>query len=175
MLFFLTPIISFAQNSPKDTVASYCTLDFNGARIGGHQKQYEQIRVLNSWQEEPGWDRLVIISSFLIGPTQQKDSLAKVVVGYTVVGRRDSFFPVDYVYEYEEVTFNLSLVDMVWIIDRIENKDIKTGFLIPHISLQALIENIKVNLLHEKDDSQKTSLISDLAKAKTILEAKDTK
>ena len=82
-------IILFCNNafaSPKDDVLnvihSYCKADFEGARLSS--VTYPEAFKYVSWEDEPGWDIVTGISSYVITSVTISGAKAKAVVVYTV-------------------------------------------------------------------------------------------
>lgn len=94
-------------------VEKFCTADAQGARLSS--KTSDQTRSLTTWEDEPGWDEVTIISGFKISKETYSKGKAQVTVIYDVVGKRVG----------KKVTFTLVPVDRQW---KIESPQIE-----PHV------------------------------------------
>ena len=104
---------SFSHAAEKDggsgeaaaVVEKFCKADAQGARLSS--KTSGQTRSLTTWEDEPGWDKVTVISGFKISKETYFEGKAQVTVIYEVVGKRAG----------EKVTFTLVPVDRQWKIE----------------------------------------------------------
>ena len=99
---------TYAADTPKEVVAKFCKLDFEGNRIG----DYSKIEPLISYPAEPGWDVVLGISKYEIFNEKIDGDSAEVTVKYQI--DRAWFEDFDEKKEHEIETFKLKQVDGVW-------------------------------------------------------------
>lgn len=72
------------QSSASAVVRQFCELDLNGVRL--NSKSYAAILPLIAYDNEPGWDGLVVVSGYKIGKPQTGKDRIIVPVQYHVLG-----------------------------------------------------------------------------------------
>lgn len=114
LLFAIISIFSaplcFAGGSPRDVVAQFCELDFNGYRLSS--ATYAPIEALIMYPAEPGWDTVLGIHSYEILRDSINGNSATVVVQYKI----DRSWP-DAIKDtsmYQVETFSLQQVEETW-------------------------------------------------------------
>ena len=101
---------SLAADTPKEVVARFCQLDFEGHRLSSDT--YSPIEPLIMYPAEPGWDTMLGVQSFKISGEKIEGNTAKVIVSYEI----DRSWPEDVgdTSEYKSETFNLNRVNSTW-------------------------------------------------------------
>jgi hypothetical protein len=130
-------------------IEEYCKLDFRGARLGASQPGNDQIAALSTWEAEPGWDSVVIISSFVVGEAKESGRTAKVLVTYNVVGQFDGDSPFA-LSKQEMVEYQLVRRGNSWLVDK--------GLVPPHVSVSASSDQFELLIRQEKDASRRKVL-----------------
>jgi hypothetical protein len=117
----------------EETVMAYCELDANGARLTS--TTWSKVLPYIAWQEEAGWDRVVVISGVSVAKSgTQSEQKALVTVEYRVLG----ILSQDYLTsrKTESVRFVLRKTDAGW---KITDPD----FLPPHVYVNAIIRHLE--------------------------------
>jgi hypothetical protein len=87
----LIGVLSFrlcAADQPLSAVGSveqYGKLDYKGARL--QTRTYERISKFTDWEEEPGWDSVVVVKDYKIKSSHAAGNDASVSVEYTEYGK----------------------------------------------------------------------------------------
>ncbi len=134
----------------KAVVEEYCALDYDGARIGTHPELNKRYSSLIAWEAEPGWDTVLIISSYRVSEPMRKGRYAFVEVVYSVVGRSDEEEVTKRSAFQEKVEYRLIRDSDRWKIDR--------GLVPPHVSLAEMIFILEKLVANENDSNRKQEL-----------------
>ena len=148
--------------SAKAVVEEYCELDYNGARIGGHPELNRRYSSLVSWEAEPGWDTVFIISSYHVGEPIKRGIFALVEVQYNVVGRSDQEEVTKGSAFQEKVEYRLARDGNIWKID--------LGLVPPHVSLTEVILHLEKLLADESDSYRKQELHHKIEQYRSLAE-----
>jgi hypothetical protein len=134
--------------APGEVVRQYCEFDFKIGRISS--ENFAQLPPLTTWEEEPGWDGVTVVSGFQIVSTKLSQNRAIVTVRWQVVG---DFSAERVVAEQKEevVEYQLKLVGALWKID--------SPVIGPHVSAVTLRAFV---LSHFPDDPHRQELIGEL-------------
>jgi hypothetical protein len=131
--------------SAVGSVEHYCKLDYKGARL--QASTYERIGKFTDWEEEPGWDSVVVVKDFKAKSSHVAGSGASVSVEYTEYGKLNgSEFLANR--GTETITFRLRKLNDVW--------KITSPKVSPHVSPGALIAHIEESISTEGTRSQRT-------------------
>lgn len=68
--------------TPKEVVAAFCKLDFEGSRLSS--EKYKDIKPLVAYPEEPGWDTVIGIYGYEIKKESIENSSAEIIVEYEI-------------------------------------------------------------------------------------------
>jgi hypothetical protein len=113
--------------TPKEVVRLYCDFDLKTGRIS--TANFAKLPPLVSWEEEPGWDTVTIVSSFKIHSAKQSQDSAIDTVKWDVFGHAEAE-NVTKDQKSEVIDYQLKLTKGFWKID---------GPVIPpHVSLSTL-------------------------------------
>jgi hypothetical protein len=74
--------------TPKEVVRLYCDFDLKTGRIS--TANFAKLPPLVTWEEEPGWDTVTIVSSFKILSAKQSQDSAIVTVKWDVLGHAEA-------------------------------------------------------------------------------------
>lgn len=115
------------------TVRMFCELDSAGKRLSS--ETWPAVRPYIAWQEEPGWDRVTIITGFRVGTAQRtSDTSSSVKVEYAVLGTADRDF--HRAVASKSVVFQVVKTALGW---KITSPD----FLPPHVLAQSLLKHLE--------------------------------
>jgi hypothetical protein len=131
---------------PEKVVDSYCTLDFNGARL----TDTAEIEKLTTFKNEPGWDICVVCKSYRIGSSQIRQGSASVVVRYSLFGELDGS-DFNEKSEDEIITFTLKRSKQGW--------KIISPLMPPHVSKNSMIQHFQKLIAAEEDRADVKSAI----------------
>jgi hypothetical protein len=113
---------------------------------------------LVSWEEEPGWDSLVVTKAFQVKPSSASTSVATVTVEYTEYGTLDGnryqSKP-----KTESVAFSLEKKRGVW--------KITAPVVPPHVSPSSAIRTLNI-VIQNEGESARRSLSPEIAKLKAL-------
>jgi hypothetical protein len=129
----LLPISAFANDSPENIVEFYCQHDFEGARLSG--KTWGKIAQLITWQDEPGWDTITVISSFVIIDSKQGENEADVIVEYGPSTNIQPGEQYEIMTDPKRVHFQLKNINGIW--------KISGPMIMPHVSEEIVIKRLK--------------------------------
>jgi hypothetical protein len=146
MILFFTACTRWDGLAAKNALEQYCKLDYEGARIGGHNDLNKQYSALTAWEAEPGWDEVAIISSYIIGDPRRAGRIAVVDVVYYMVGRFTGEEYVQVAAVQEKNTYQVALTSTGW--------KIKSGLVPPHVSVSEFILHLQ-KLLDSESSSQR--------------------
>lgn len=110
--------------TPTEVVRQYCDFDLNTGRISS--ANFAKLPPLVTWEVEPGWDTVTVVSGFRIVSSKQFQRRALVAVNWDVLGYSEGE-NVKKERKSEVVDYKLRLVKGVW---KIESPAIP-----PHVSL----------------------------------------
>jgi hypothetical protein len=113
--------------TPAEVVRQYCEFDFKIGRISS--ENFEKQPPVTTWDEEPGWDGVEVVSSFKIVSSNQSEDRAVVTIKWQVLGEF-SGEKVTAGQKEEVVEYQLKLVGGLWKID--------SPVLSPHVSVATL-------------------------------------
>lgn len=144
-------------NSPKDIVETFCHNDSDG--LGLSSNSWNEIKLLTSWEEAPGWDSAIIINNYKIIPLQVKEDSAEVKVIYNNIGElyADQFiFYLSDFYKIQATIYKLTEINGHW--------KIKSPQLPPHIKAKVAIglinKKIKTGQYRQDDFSSLLEFLS---------------
>jgi len=137
-----------AADQPPSAVGSvnqYCKLDYKGARL--QTSTYDRISNFTDWEEEPGWDSVVVVKDFKTKSSHVAGNGASVSVEYTEYGKLNGS---EFLAKRgtETITFRLRKLNGVW---KITSPEVP-----PHVSPGALIAHIEELISAEGTRSQRT-------------------
>jgi len=142
----LLSVIEAAESALR-IVRRYCQLDSEGARLGGGSDG--QIQELSEWEEEPGWDSVVVIKSYRTKLQQIDATHTSVLVTYEEYGKLEgNQFSAQQTSE--EVVFTLTKVGSDW--------KIRSPKLPPHVRPAALVAHINHIMAVEGEKARGTWL-----------------
>ena len=81
-------VSSVAFSEPLNLVSQYVKLDYAGARLSSDT--YRNVSSLTSWEEEPGWDSAVVVSSYKVEPTSDGVAVTYTTHGFCPGGMSES-------------------------------------------------------------------------------------
>ena len=155
-LFLLCGLMlaSSSQSSAEKVLSAYLTGDCNGVRLSS--KSASDSRKLVTWQEEPGWDQLLLIFSYEIKPGSATADSATFNVTYTVLAKEDG--------EALQLFQAPTKETQVFVLVRVKGSwRISSPTIPPHVCKTALVMHIKGLLALENQDSpRKKSLLTEL-------------
>jgi len=115
------------RGSPEEVVRRYCDFDLRTGRIS--TANFAKLPPLVSWEEEPGWDTVTVVSGYKILSAKQYQDRATVTVKWDVLGRSEAE-NVTKDNKSEVIDYQLRLVKGLW--------KIEAPVIPPHVSLPAL-------------------------------------
>jgi hypothetical protein len=110
--------------TPVQVVQRYCEFDSNVGRISS--ANFAKLPSLTTWDEEPGWDTVTVISGFKVISSKQSQGSAVVTVRWNVLGYSEAE-NVTKQQKAEIVSYKLRRVKGQW--------KIESPILQPHVSL----------------------------------------
>lgn len=125
-------------STPTDVVRQYCEFDLNIGRISS--SNFAKLPNLTTWEEEPGWDTVVVVSGFKILSASQSGKRAAVTVKWRRLGTAEGENVVRD-RRPEIVRYNLKLVGGNWRID--------SPVIPPHVSVPTLHAFVVANFQNE--------------------------
>jgi hypothetical protein len=129
----LIPINVFASDSPEKIVENYCQHDFEGSRLSG--KTWREIANLITWQDEPGWDIITVISSFAIIDSKQGENEADVIVEYSPSMNIQPGEQYEILTDPKRIDFHLQNVNGIW--------KISSPMIMPHVSEEVVLKRLE--------------------------------
>jgi hypothetical protein len=119
--------------TPEETVKAYLDLDGQGKRLTS--KTWSKVLPYISWQEEAGWDRVTVITGYVITKTEVKKNMsALVTVRFDVLGSLSSDYHPSK--SLENVVFTVQKTDAGW---KITDPDTFR----PHVLVNPLITHLE--------------------------------
>ncbi len=134
---------------PRDIVEKYCRFDFEGARLTS--ETWAQGASLVTWEEEPGWDTIVVVSDFEVVSVKRETNTALVTVNFFVRVRLETAERFVQKNRTETVTFQLRQTDKDW--------KIESPLIAPHVSARHISQHLKKLIQVEKDPSRRARLL----------------
>ena len=131
-------------STPAGVVRLYCDFDLNSGRIS--TENFEKLPPIVTWEQEPGWDTVVVVSGFKIVSSTQTQDHAVVAVKWAVLGHAEAE-NVTREEKSEVVAYQLKLLKGLWKID--------SPIIPPHVSLPTLRTFV---LKHFKREPERQSL-----------------
>jgi hypothetical protein len=113
--------------TPTEVVQQYCNFDFETGRISS--ANFSKLPPLVTWEEEPGWDTVTVVSGFKILSSKQTSERAAVRVRWEVLGHWE-WDTAASEQKSEVVEYQLRLLNGLW--------KIEAPILPPHVSLSTL-------------------------------------
>jgi hypothetical protein len=128
-VLFVAPPNTFGEypRTPAGVVRLYCDFDLRSGRISS--ENFEKLPPIVTWEEEPGWDTVVVVSGFKILSSTQTHDRAVVTVEWSVLGRSEAENVVRE-QKSEVIAYQLKFLKGLWKID--------SPVIPPHVSLPAL-------------------------------------
>jgi hypothetical protein len=114
-------------STPARVVRLYCDFDLNTGRIS--TENFEKLPSIVTWEEEPGWDTVVVVSGYKILSSKQTLDHAVVTVQWAVLGYAEAE-NVSREKKSEVIVYQLKLLKGLWKID--------SPIVPPHVSLPTL-------------------------------------
>ncbi|HYL64862.1 MAG TPA: hypothetical protein VE077_19785 [Candidatus Methylomirabilis sp.] len=137
------------STGPEQVVRQYCDFDFKIGRIS--TDNFRKLPPLYTWEEEPGWDGVTLVSSFKIVSTKVTQDRAIVTVDWHVAGEFGAEKVTAPRQKDEIVEYQVKLVGGSWKID--------SPLLCPHVSAKTMRAFVLSNY---KDDASRQALIREL-------------
>jgi len=100
--------------TPVGVVRQYCDFDLNTGRISSGN--LAKLPPLVTWEEEPGWDKVIIVSDFKILSAKQSQDRATVTVKWEILGHSEAE-NITKDQKSEVIDYQLRLVKGLWKID----------------------------------------------------------
>ena len=114
-------------STPTSVVRLYCDFDLKSGRIS--TENFEKLPPIVTWEVEPGWDTVVVVSGYKILSSKQTHDHAVVTVQWAVLGHSEAE-NVTREKKSEVIAYQLKLLKGLWKID--------SPVLPPHVSLPTL-------------------------------------
>lgn len=133
---------------PRDIVEKYCRFDFEGGRLTS--ETWSQGAPFVTWEEEAGWDTIVVVAGFEVVSVKEETNTAFVAVNFSVRGRLETAERFVEENRTETVTFQLRQTDKGW---RIESP-----LIAPHVSARRITQHLNNLIGVEKDPSRRARL-----------------
>jgi hypothetical protein len=143
---FVAPPNTFGEypSTPVGVVHLYCDFDLRSGRISS--ENFEKLPPIVTWEVEPGWDTVVVVSGFKILSSTQTHDHAVVTVEWAVLGRSEAENVVRE-RKSEVIAYQLKLLKGLWKID--------SPVIPPHVSLPTLRAFV---LKHFQSEPERRSL-----------------
>lgn len=142
----------------RKTVADYCQFDFDGSRLSG--KTWKELESLIGYEEEPGWDRAVVVRGFKVSRVKVTRNTATAHVEYAVVGQlegAEEFRPLQSASAQEVAESNITAVDVQ--LKKVNGKWKIADFIpFPRVSVQKMIEHLESLYAEERDESRRPTI-----------------
>jgi len=152
-----------ADDAPGKVVQEYCSLDLNGARVGG-SLGVPRIFKLVTWTVEPGWDTITVVRSYRLIDSRGTNTEAEVRVQYQTLAEISATV-LDPKTATETVTFVLHRFGSSW---RIEKPVLQ-----PHVSIQGAIAAEQQALGANDDPSDKRHIESTIKQLEALKNARN--
>jgi hypothetical protein len=131
-------------STPASVVRLYCDFDLRSGRIS--TENFEKLPPIVTWEEEPGWDTVVVVSGYKIISAMKTHDHAVVTVQWSVLGRSEAE-KVTREEKSEVIAYQLKLLKGLWKID--------SPLIPPHVSLPTLRAFV---LRHFQSEPERQSL-----------------
>lgn len=131
--FCLLPFSAYANDSHEKFVEMYCQHDFEGGRLSG--KTWDKIAHLITWQEEPDWDTITVVSSFAIIDSKQGENEANVIVEYSSSMNVQPGEQYEILTDPKGINFNLQKVNGIW--------KISSPMIMLHVSEEVVLKRLE--------------------------------
>jgi hypothetical protein len=115
-----------------------------------------------SWTDEPGWDKVIIISSYNLGDINRLQDTAEVTVEYHVKGKYSA--ELSLIEKVERIKFKVIKTEAGW--------KIKSPIVFPHIYPKTLITNLENRIKDETDSAERAKLQNDVIVIKKLEDQK---
>jgi hypothetical protein len=121
-------------NTPKGVVEAFCIEDFKGS--GTTSQTWKRLQQYTTWLDAPGWDTVIVVSSFRVVEAKQSSGKAQVKVDYNVIGELVAHpWALNEQLGFKTVVYELVKADGRW---KIADPQIP-----PHISVQSAIRDLQ--------------------------------
>jgi len=152
-LLFLSVLLTQASGkyptTPTGVVRLYCEFDFKIGRIS--TENFAKLPPLTTWEEEPGWDTVTVVSGFKILSSKQFQDHAVVSIKWNVLGQAGGE-SVTSDQKSEVIDYQLRLVKGLW--------KIESPVTQPHVSFPTLRAFIVGNF--QKDPKRQAIMLRNL-------------
>jgi hypothetical protein len=148
---------SNSSDSARKAIEAFCGKDFTGSRLSTDRWE-AAIAPLVQWKAEmePGWDTMMIVSSYVVGSVEQKGEVATCSVQYKllgeIAGREVRPRSGD-----ETVVFTLQRSGSRWLV--------ASPMIQPHVSVQTARTNFNELLREAQPESKDHAELEKLLKA----------
>jgi hypothetical protein len=126
--------------TPIEVVRVYCEFDLKTGRIS--TANFAKLPPLVTWETEPGWDTVTVVSGFKILSTKQSQDRAVVSVKWDVLGRAEGE-NITKDPKSELINFQLRLVNGLW--------KIEAPIIPPHVSVPTLQAFVLSHFQHQPE------------------------
>ncbi len=143
VFLYALPLSAAPLDSSVDVVRLYCQLDFDGNRLSS--RTYAKIGSLSQWEDEPGWDTIILVKAFDVMDSSMVGDSATCTVRYDIVAilaGEKIVFPEEPEWQkystrmtLPEVCFELSFVRDCWKVFR--------PVVHPHVSIHCALKHIQ--------------------------------
>jgi len=136
-------------STPVEAIKKYCSLDLGGARLSS--TTWSKVAPLIAWEDEPGWDAVVVVSGFRIGSPKETGSRALIPVTFRVLGTLDGDGPFVRGSRLETINFELARSETGW--------KVKKPVIPPHVSVSSISNNIRGLVETERGNSDRRRVL----------------
>ncbi len=157
-------IVFFSACNNADTqlvtsvVERLCEIDSEGTRLtSDRREEWKAYYSLVTWDWEPGWDQVVVVSSYEVLSPKVHGKTATVDVAYNIVGEHIGREYTAYSSKKEKNKFFLEWNGNEWRITR--------GRVVPHVSVKAWKQHLEMLISTQSDKNYVDELKSILKKA----------
>src|SRR5580704_6399731 len=90
IVFFVALPSTFGEypSTPAGVLRLYCDFDLKTGRISA--ENFKKLPPIVTWEEEPGWDTVVVVSGYKIISSKKTQDHAAVTVQWNVVGHSEA-------------------------------------------------------------------------------------
>jgi hypothetical protein len=127
-------------STPASVVRLYCDFDLKNGRIS--TENFRKLPSVVTWEEEPGWDTVVVVTGYKILSSRQTHDRAVITVEWAVLGHSEAE-NVTQDRKSEVVAYQLKLLKGLWKID--------SPVIPPHVSLPTLRTFVLKNFQDEPE------------------------
>ena len=99
---------------PQKVVEEYCRLDLEGARMSS--STWAKVKGLVAWEEEPGWDVVVIVATYRLGKPRMLGDEVHVPVTFNVLAKFEGDGPLELAERRERIDYELERQTNRWVI-----------------------------------------------------------